>query len=89
MALVVGDIEAEKLFLCFFFFVVEQGEDEATIGVAVVGFPVLVAAIDKGLHLYFCACGHGEVDALTYGIVACAEGAGKGKDRKHVVVAVI
>ena len=86
---VVGDIEAEQFFVFALHFVVEQGEDEAAVDVVVVGFEVFFSAIDECLLLYFLACGHGEMDALPYPIVGCVEGACKGEDGEHIVVALI
>ena len=86
---VVGDIEAEQFFVFALHFVVEQGEDKAAVDVVVVGFEVFFSAIDECLLLYFLACGHGEMDALPYPIVGCVEGACKGEDGEHIVVALI
>ena len=102
MARVIGDVEAEEFLVLLLFLVVEQGEDEAVVFLAVVGFPVFLAAIDEGLGLDSLSSGHGEVDALAdfsaqlsgaaggclVGRGGDAPVAGKGKDGEHVLVAV-
>lgn len=89
VALVVGHIETEKLLFLGLLLVVEQGEDEAVVGLPVVGFPVFLATIDEGLFLYFLACRHREMDAVTELVVFGGEGAGKGEDGEHIVVAFV
>ena len=89
VAMVVGDVEAEEFLFFGLLFVVEEGEDEAVVGLAVVGFPVFLASIDEGLFLYILACCHREVDALPDFVVLGIEGTGKGEDGEHVVVAVV
>ena len=89
VAMVVGDEEAEEFLFFGLLFVVEEGEDEAVVGLAVVGFPVFLASIDEGLFLYILACCHREVDALPDFVVLGIEGTGKGEDGEHVVVAVV
>lgn len=65
MAWVVGDVEAEEFFVLLGLFVVEEGEDEAVVLLAVVGFPVFFASEDEGLSLHFLTCRHGEKDPLS------------------------
>ena len=89
MAGVVGDVEAEEFLVLVFFFVVEQGEDETVVGLFVVGFPVFFAPIDECLFFDFFSCCHREMDALPYLVVLGIEGAGKGEDGEHVVVAIV
>ena len=89
VARVIGDIKTEKFLVFGLLFIIEQGEDEAAIGVLVVSCPVFLAAIDEGLLFHFLACGHGESDALPYLVVLGVETAGEGEDGEHVVVAII
>jgi len=87
--LVVGDVEAEEFFFAVFFVVVEEGEYEAAVGDAVVGFPFLAPSVDEGLGFYAFACGHGEMEAVAWFPVGGVEGAGYVEDAEHVVVAVV
>ena len=89
VALVVGDEETEELLVLAFLFIIKKGEDEAMIGALVVGFPVFLATIDKGLFLHLLARRHREMDALPHLVVGGVEGTGEGENGKHVVVAII
>ena len=86
---IVCDIEAEEFLFLALLFVVEEREDEAMVGLVVVGFPVFLATIDKRLFLHVFACCHGEVDALPHLVVLGIEGTCQGEDGEHVVVAVV
>ena len=89
VALVVCDVEAEEFFFLGLLFVVEKGEDEAVVGLAIIGFPVFLASIDEGLLFHFLTSCHWKVDALPHLVVLSVERTGKGEDGKHVIVAIV
>lgn len=62
---VIGNVEAEEFFVLLFLFVVKEGENKAVVGLFVVGFPIFLSTIDKGLGLHLLASRHGEKDPLT------------------------
>ena len=89
VAQIVCDVEAEEFLFLGLLFVVEEGEDEAVVGLSIVGFPIFLASIDEGLLFHLLACRHWEVDALSHLVVLSVERTGKGEDGKHVVVALV
>ena len=89
MPLVVGDEETEEVLVLALLLVVEKGEDEAVVGLAVVRLPVFLAPIDESLFLHLLTRRHWEMNALPHLVVLRIEGTSQREDGKHVVVAFI
>lgn len=84
---VVGDVEPQHFLFFFLFFIVEEGEDKATVGYIVVGFELFFSFIYEDLLFHFLACRHREEDAVAWFVVCGVERARHVEYAQHVVVA--
>ena len=85
VVVVVGDEEGDDFFLFFrLAHVLYEGEDQAAVGDAVVGFDVLDAAVYQRLLLDAAAGGHGEVYFVAHLEVGGLPRAGLAEDAEHV-----